>query len=138
MPLEEIAQYEALQDREINRAKEKLAFELTKLVHSEEEAQKALEASKALFAAGSASEHMPTTPLDQSLVQDGSVGLLDLMVMAGLTPSKGEARRLVQQGGVSVGEEKIADAQHRVSLDAFKDGFIIIKKGKKTFHKITL
>nr|WP_044992336.1 tyrosine--tRNA ligase [Bittarella massiliensis (ex Durand et al. 2017)] len=138
MPLEEIAQYEALQDREINRAKEKLAFELTKLVHSEEEAQKALEASKSLFAAGSASEHMPTTPLDQSLVQDGSVGLLDLMVMAGLTPSKGEARRLVQQGGVSVGEEKIADAQHRVSLDAFKDGFIIIKKGKKTFHKITL
>ena len=71
-------------------------------------------------------------------MQDGSVGLLDLMVMAGLTPSKGEARRLVQQGGVSVGEEKIADAQHRVSLDAFKDGFIIIKKGKKTFHKITL
>lgn len=138
MPLEEIVQYEALQDREINRAKEKLAFELTKLVHSEEEAQKALEASKSLFAAGSASEHMPTTPLDQSLVQEGSVGLLDLMVMAGLTPSKGEARRLVQQGGVSVGEEKIADAQHRVSLDAFKDGFIIIKKGKKTFHKITL
>ncbi|MBO1678293.1 tyrosine--tRNA ligase [Bittarella massiliensis (ex Durand et al. 2017)] len=138
MPLEEIAQYEALQDREINRAKEKLAFELTKLVHSEEEAQKALEASKSLFAAGSASEHMPTTPLDQSLVQGGSVGLLDLMVMSGLTPSKGEARRLVQQGGVSVGEEKIADAQYRVSLEAFKDGFIIIKKGKKTFHKITL
>lgn len=138
MPLEEIAQYEALQDREINRAKEKLAFELTKLVHSEGEAQKALEASKSLFAAGSASEHMPTTPLDQSLVQGGSVGLLDLMVMAGLTPSKGEARRLVQQGGVSVGEEKIADAQYRVSLEAFKDGFIIIKKGKKTFHKITL
>ena len=104
MPLEEIAEYEHLKDQEINRAKEKLAFELTKLVHSEEEAQKALEASQALFSAGSVSQNMPTTQLPADLMSDEGIGIVDLMLAAGLSPSRGEARRLVDQGGVSVND----------------------------------
>ena len=138
MPLEEIAEYEHLKDQEINRAKEKLAFELTKLVHSEEEAQKALEASQALFSAGSVSQNMPTTQLPADLMSDEGIGIVDLMLAAGLSPSRGEARRLVDQGGVSVNDEKVTSVKHMVAREDFADGFIVIKKGKKTFHKITL
>lgn len=138
VPLEEIAQMEQWQGSELNRAKERLAYELTKLVHGEQEAQKALEAARALFALGGNDQHMPTTQLAAEDLTDGAVSVLDLLVKTGLAPSKSEARRLVQQGGISVNGEKVGDVSASVSKDDFKGGELIVKKGKKIFHKIVL
>ena len=137
LPLEQIAQYENLEGRDLNPVKELLAFELTKLVHGEEEAQKAQNASKALFGAGPDSENVPTTQLTEGDLTEGSIGLLDLMVKCGLAPSKGEARRLVQQGGVLVNNEKVTDATVRYTAQQLSEE-LMIKKGKKTFHRVTL
>ncbi len=136
LPIEEIEAMEKWEGSELNRAKEILAFELTKLVHGEEDAEKALEAARALFAAGADSENMPTTQLDESLISDGGVPVLDLLVSCGLAPSKGEARRLVSQGGVLVDDEKVSDIAGKVPVSAFEKGHIVIKKGKKVFHKV--
>ena len=138
LPLEQIAQYENLEGRDLNPVKELLAFELTKLVHGEEEAQKAQNASKALFGAGPDSENVPTTQLTEGDLTEGSIGLLDLMVKCGLAPSKGEARRLVQQGGISVDDEKVTDIAAAVEKGQFEKGHVILKKGKKVFHKVLL
>ena len=138
MPLEEIAEYEKLEGAEINRGKEKLAYELTKLIHGEEEAEKALSAAKAVFGAGNASENMPTTELSDDVFTDGAITVIDMMVMSKLAPSKGEARRLIQQGGISVDDEKITDMFTKVEQSAFDKGHVIIKKGKKVYHKATL
>ena len=137
LPLEEIDKMDSWEGSQLNTAKEILAFELTKLVHGEEEAAKAQETSRAVFAGAGNHENMPTTELSDGDFTDGAVGLLYMMVKAGLAASNGEARRLVQQGGVSVDNEKITDPSYSVSKDAFGDG-VIVKKGKKVFHKFTL
>ena len=137
LPLEQIDEMDRWQGSQLNTAKEILAFELTKLVHGEEEAAKAQAGARALFAGGGDTEHMPTTEVTAAQLGDG-MGLLELMVLAELAASKGEARRLVQQGGVTVDDQKIADIAYTVTAEQFKDGQIIIKKGKKTFRKFLL
>ena len=137
LPLEEIDSMDKWEGSQLNTAKEILAYELTKLVHGEEEAEKAQSAARAIFAGGGDHENMPSTVLSDADFTDGKIGLLDIMVKAGLAASKGEARRLVIQGGVSVNDEKMSDPQQAFSSDEIKDG-MIIKKGKKVFHKITL
>jgi len=137
LPLEQINEMDSWEGSELNRAKEILAYELTNLIHGQEEADKAKTASLALFAGGSDDSNMPTTQLEISQLKDGSIGILDLMQACGLIATKSEGRRLVQQGGVFVNDEKIAaidvsftEAQLRESLK--------IRKGKKVFHKATL
>ena len=137
LPLEEIAELEKLEGSEIHKAKEVLAYELTNLIHGEEEAKKAQEAARALFGAKTNTANMPTTELTEEDFTDGAVGILDLLVKCGLTPSKGEARRLVQQGGVSVNDVKVADIAQAVTIDDVKNE-VIIKKGKKVFHKVII
>ncbi len=137
LPLEQIAEYEKLEGAELNKAKEVLAFELTKLVHNEEEAQKADTAAKALFAGGADTSNMPTTVLADEDFTDGSVSVLYMMVKAGIIKSNGEGRRLITQGGVSLNDEKITDPYASLTKADF-DNEIIIKKGKKVFHKFSL
>lgn len=138
VPLDEIREMEQWEGSELNKAKERLAYELTKLVHGEEEAQKALSAALALFASGGNDENMPTTQLSDEDFVDGAIPVLDLLTKTGLAPSKGEARRLVTQGGIAVGGEKVTDISASVKRDDFKDGELIIKKGKKIYHKAVL
>ena len=137
LPLEEIDAMNDWEGSKLNDAKDILAFELTKLVHGEEEATKAREVSKSLFGGGADNANMPTTTLTDDDFTDGKIGLLDLLVIAGLAPSKGEGRRLVQQGGVSVDDEKISDVSLQIEKEKIAEG-IIVKKGKKVFHKVTL
>ena len=137
LPLEQIDEMDAWQGSELNKAKEILAFELTKLVHGEEEAKKAEDAAKALFGSGSSNENMPTTELDESKLTDGKISILDLMLVCGLIPSKGEGRRLVQQGGVTVDDEKVGSIDVFVTAEQLKQG-VKIRKGKKVFHKAIL
>lgn len=136
LPIEEIETMESWQGNELNKAKEILAYELTKMVHGQEEADKALAAAKALFSGGADNSNMPTTQLPSELFQEGTIGILDLLLAAGLVPSKAEGRRLVQQGGISVNEEKMSDPMARISADLFDRGEVIVKKGKKVFHKV--
>lgn len=137
LPLEEIDAMAAWKDQKINDAKTILAYELTKLVHGEEEANKAKEAASAVFGGGVSSENMPSTEISAADLSDG-MGILDLMLLCGLIPSKGEGRRLVQQGGVSIDGKKQDDIAHMVTAADFQDGQIIIKKGKKVFHRVVL
>ena len=134
LPLGQIDEMDKWQGSELNRAKEILAYELTKLVHGEEEANKAQEAAKALFGAGSDDSNMPTTELDESALTDGRIAVLDLLLACGLVPSKGEGRRLVQQGGVVVNDEKVANIDVAFTAEQLKAG-LKIRKGKKVFHK---
>ncbi len=138
VPIEEIEAMEKWQGSELNKAKEILAFEVTKLVHGESEAQKALDASKALFAGGAHDNNMPTTVLSEQNFADDVIGILDLLVVSKLAPSKGEGRRLVQQGGISVNDEKVTDFNSTITKAVFESGPVILKKGKKVFHKVTL
>lgn len=137
LPLEEIAEYEKFEGAELNKAKDVLAFELTKLVHGEEEAQKAREASLALFAGGADNSNMPCTVLEESDFVEGSVAVLDMMLKAGMIKSKGEGRRLIQQGGVTLNDEKVTDVYAALAKADF-DNDVIIKKGKKVFRKFSL
>ncbi|MEG1381330.1 MAG: tyrosine--tRNA ligase [Ruthenibacterium sp.] len=137
VPVAEIDAIDMTSGAAINAAKEKLAFELTSLVHCTEEAEKSRATAKSLFGGEMDAEHMPATVLDAALVTDGNVSVLDMLVAAGLAPSKGEARRLVQQGGISVENEKITDIAATVSAETLKNG-IVIKKGKKIHHKVSL
>ena len=137
LPLEQIDEMDKWQGSELNRSKEILAFELTKLVHGEEEALKAEGAAKALFGAGSSDENMPTTELEESELTDGKIAILDLMLACGLIPSKGEGRRLVQQGGVTIDDEKVSSIDVCVTSKQLKTG-VKIRKGKKVFHKAIL
>jgi len=135
VPIEEIEEMEkTMEGAAFNKAKEILAYELTALVHGEEEAKKALEAAKAVFAGGGNSENMPTTELTADQLTDGAMNILDMMLAAKLIPTRSEGRRLVQQGGVSVNNEKITDPNAMIAVD----GEVIIKKGKKVFHKVVL
>ena len=137
LPLEQIDEMDHWQGEQLNKAKEILAFELTKMVHGEEEATKAQETARGLFSGAADQEHMPSTVLDAALVKDGKVGLLAAMVAAGLCSSNREARQLVQQGGVLLGGEKVTDPATALSVDALKAG-VVIKKGKKVYHKVML
>ena len=138
LPLEEIDKMSTWEGSQLNEAKEILAYELTKLVHGEEEAEKAKAASKALFAGSGDTEHMPTTELTNDDFGGGSIDVLPLLVKCGLAASKGEARRLVQQGGVSVNEEKVAAIETTFGCEQFTGDGVVIKKGKKVFHKAVL
>ena len=135
LPLEEIDKMDAWEGSQLNTAKDILAYELTKLVHGEEEAEKARTISQSLFGNGGDDANMPTTVLTDADFSDGKIGILDLMVKGELAASKGEARRLVQQGGVSADGEKITDANTYFDAEAFCDDGKIIKKGKKVFRK---
>ena len=137
-PLEEIDKMSTWEGSQLNEAKEILAYELTKLVHGQEEADKAKAASKALFAGSGDTEHMPTTELTNDDFGGGSIDVLTLLVKCGLAASKGEARRLVQQGGVSVNDEKVAAIETTFGCEQFTGDGVVIKKGKKVFHKAVL
>ena len=136
LPIEQIEQMADWQGSQLNRAKEILAFELTKMVHGEEEAQKADAAAKALFGSGADNANMPTTELETAQAENG-IAILDLMQHCGLIASKSEGRRLVQQGGVSAGGQKITDPAYRFAAADFENG-LVLKKGKKVFHKVVL
>ena len=138
LPLEEIDAMESWEGAQLNQAKEILAFELTKLVHGEEEANKAKEASHALFAGGGDSAHMPTLELTAADFADGDLDILALLVKAELAPSRSDARRAVQQGGVSVADEKVTDIQTTYGADAFGADGLVVKRGKKKFVKIVV
>ena len=137
LPLEEIDKMDSWEGSQLNTAKEILAFELTKLVHGEQEAVKAQETSRAVFAGAGSHANMPTVTLSTDNFTDGKIGFLSLMVNGGLASSNGEARRLVQQGGVSVNDEKITDASYSISADTFVEG-VIVKKGKKVVIKFVV
>ena len=137
LPMSEINELAKLEGSQLNEAKRILAYEVTKLVHGEEEATKAKQAAEAIFGAGASSENMPSTEFDKSAFNDG-MGLLDVMFEAKLIPSKGEGRRLVMQGGVSVNDEKVTDPTAKLTLDNFTDNELIIKKGKKVYHRIVI
>ncbi len=137
LPLEEIDAMAGWEGSELNRAKEILAYELTKLVHGEEEAEKAKQASHSLFSKAGVAEDMPTTVLEKSDFTDGKVAVADLLVKGGLAPSKGEAKRLIQQGGISAGEEKVADFGATLPVAAFENG-LVVRKGKKVYHRFVL
>ena len=137
LPLEQIDEMARWEGSQLNRAKEILAYELTSLVHGAEEAQKAQNAAQALFAGGGDKSNTPSTALTEADLTDGGIGILDLMVKCKLAPSKKEARRLVEQGGVLVNDEKIADPAARFDKIQLSGEFLI-KKGKKTFHRVTI
>ncbi len=138
LPLEEIDKMSTWEGSQLNTAKEILAFELTKLVHGEEEALKAQTAAKALFGAGGDLENMPTTVLSKEDFTDSSISVIDVMLKAGIIKSKGEGRRLIEQGGVSLDDKKVTDFAAVISVSDFEKGHVILKKGKKVFNKLVI
>lgn len=137
IPLDEIAAFEALSGAALNQVKERLAYEITTMVHGADEADKARAAAKALFEGGASDENMPSTTLEAGDFADGQIGVLTLLVKCGLAASNGEARKLIAGGGISIGGEKITDPKAALEIAAFSDG-CILKKGKKTYHKVVL
>lgn len=138
LPLEQIDEMDKWEGSQLNKAKEILAYELTKLVHGEDEANKAQEAARALFGGGADSDNMPSTELNAADFADGKIGIIDILVKAGLAKSRGEARRLIEQGGVSVNDEKIKSLDFALTADEIAANSAIVKKGKKIFHKIVM
>ena len=136
LPLEQIDEMDKWEGSQLNKAKEILAYELTNLVHGEEEATKAQEAAKAVFGGAGNAENMPSTELSAEDFSADGLGIIDALCKANLCPSRGEARRLIQQGGVSVDDVKVTDPMYLIPLSDFEKGYVIIKKGKKVFHKI--
>jgi tyrosyl-tRNA synthetase len=137
LPLEQIDEMDKWEGSQLNRAKEILAYELTSLVHGEDEAKKAETAAKALFAGGAVGGSVPTTEISRADYGDG-MQIIELLEYCKLIPSRGEGRRLVQQGGVKVAEEKVTDIGFVVAPELFKDDTVLIQKGKKTFHQVKL
>jgi tyrosyl-tRNA synthetase len=135
LPMDEVRRLGALKDAEINEAKKVLAFEVTKLIHGEEEASKAKSAAEALFAGGGDMSNVPTAAISSDMI--GS-SMLDILVATKILPSKGEARRLIQQGGLTVNNEKVTDVNMTVSEENFKDGSMLVKRGKKNYNKIVI
>lgn len=138
LPLEEIEKMDSWEGSQLNTAKEILAFELTKLVHGEEEAQKAADAAKELFSGAGSSENMPEVELSESDFNEGKILVSDIMIKAGIAKSKGECRRLIEQGGVSVDDEKVTDIFKALTVSDFDKGYVVVKKGKKVFYKAKL
>ena len=138
LPIEEIEAMESWQGSELNRAKEILAYEVTRMVHGQQAADESLKAAQAIFSAGTDAENMPTTVLSQEDLAGGAISVADLLVKTKLAPSKGEAKRLIQQGGISVADEKVSDIGAQVPAQAFDKGHVILRKGKKVYHKAQL
>ena len=136
LPLEQIDEMDKWEGSQLNRAKEILAYELTALVHGEEEAKKAEESAKALFGAGGDSANMPTTVLADADFENGNINVLSMLVATGLCPSRGEARRLVQQGGVTIDDVKVASIDESLARERFEGEGVIVRKGKKVFHRV--
>lgn len=136
LPIEQIEEMAAWEGSQLNQAKEILAYELTNLVHGEEEAKKAQEGARALFAGGANTDNMPSTELTDEDFQEGSIDLITMLVKTGLVPTRSEGRRAIEQGGVSLDGEKITDIKHTVSKDAFGEEGLVLKRGKKKFHKV--
>ena len=128
--MEEVNRLSSLKDEQINEAKKKAAFEITKLIHGEEEAKKAEEAAKALFEGHGSLENMPTSKVE------ANISILDAIITAGMAPSKGQARTLINQGGITLNDEKVSDVNYVLSDNDFKDGYAILRKGKKVYHKL--
>jgi tyrosyl-tRNA synthetase len=138
LPMDEVRRLGALKDSEINHAKEVLAFEITKIVHGEEEANKAQEAARSLFAGGVTSEHMPTTTYSKEVFEEG-IDLITMMMDAKMASSRSDARRNIEQGGVSVNDEKVTDfARKFTPADFNAEGALLVKKGKKAYHLFKL
>jgi len=137
IPMDEIREYEKLEGSQLNRVKEVLAYEVTKLVHGEEEAKKAETTASAIFSGAGDAENMPSAQVSESDIADG-IKVLDLLANVKFIPSKGEGRRLIQQGGLSIDGEKVTEIDLTITKESFKDGKIIVKKGKKSFLKIEL
>ena len=131
LPMEEVNRLASLKDEQINEAKKIAAFEITKLIHGEEEAKKAEEASKALFEGQGSLENMPTSKID------GNISILEAIIIAGMAPSKGQARTLINQGGITLNDEKVTDVNYVLEDKDFNDGYAILRKGKKVYHKLT-
>ncbi len=131
LPIEKINELSSLKDEKINKAKKVLAYEITKLIHGEEEAKKAEEASNALFSGQGNLDNMPTTELE-----DRNISILDAIIKCNMAPSKGQARTLITQGGITLNDEKITDTNYQLSSNDFKNGYAILKKGKKVFNKL--
>ena len=138
LPMDEVRRLSSLEGAEINKAKEILAYEVTKLVHGEEEAKKAMEGARAAFGGGGNSANIPSTEMAASEFEGEGKGLISLIKEVGLVPSNGEGRRTIEQGGLSVNGEKVTDVKLFVTSDMFKDGELLIQKGKKKFHKIVI
>ena len=136
LPLEQIDEMDKWEGSQLNRAKEILAYELTALVHGEEEAKKAEESAKALFGAGGNNANMPTSTLTDADFENGNINILSMLVATGLCPSRGEARRLVQQGGVTIDDVKVASIDESLARERFEGEGIIVRKGKKVFHRV--
>ena len=131
--MDEVNRLSSLPGEQINEAKKVAAFEITKLIHGEEEARKAEEAATALFSGVGIAENMPSTKIDTP-----NISILDALVKTGIAPSKGQAKTLIGQGGISLNDEKVSDVSYMLSEKDFKNGIAIIKKGKKTYHKLEL
>ena len=136
LPLEQIDEMDKWEGSQLNRAKEILAYELTALVHGEEEAKKAEESAKALFGAGGNNANMPTSTLTDADFENGNINVLSMLVATGLCPSRGEARRLVQQGGVTIDDVKVASIDESLARERFEGEGVIVRKGKKVFHRV--
>ncbi|MBQ1847857.1 MAG: tyrosine--tRNA ligase, partial [Clostridia bacterium] len=136
IPLEQIAEYEKCEGSELNKVKEILAHNLTEMVHGKEEADKALAAARSVFTGGGSAD-MPSSEVEEKDLTDGKITVIDMLVLSGLAPSKGEARRLIQQGGIMCGEAKITDVYAAVTKEDLEKS-VVIKKGKKVFHKFIL
>ncbi|MGM9680268.1 MAG: tyrosine--tRNA ligase [Eubacteriales bacterium] len=138
LPMDQIEEMSHWKDQQLNKAKEILAYELTEMVHGKEEADKALASAKSLFAGGGVSDDMPTTTLSSDRFTDGAISVIDLLVAAGLAASKAEARRLIQQGGISLCDEKVTDIAKTIDTAYFEERDVIIKKGKKVYHRFVI
>ena len=135
LPLEEIDELSRLQGSDINKAKEILAFEVTKLIHGETEAIKSQEAARALFTLNTNTDNMPSTEINKSNFNNDEISIIDLLLLLKLVPSKGEARRLISQGGISIDSQKVMSIDEKVLFNQFEKGYIVVKKGKKVYHK---
>ena len=131
LPMDEVERLSSLKDEKINEAKKIAAYEITKLIHGENEAKKAQEAAEALFGNGGNLENMPTTK-----ISDENISILDAITLSGIAPSKGQAKKLIMQGGITLNDNKIEDISYKLNENDFKDGYAILKKGKKIFHKL--
>lgn len=137
LPMEEVRRLGSLPGSEINEAKKVLAYEVTRLVHGEEEAKKAQDAAEALFGKGGNLDMVPTTEIDKDQLKDG-INIIDLLILTGLAPSKGEGRRLINQGGLVVNDEKVESIDLQITLEDFKEEGLMMKKGKKTYHRVII
>ena len=136
--MEEVERLSSLEGAEIDKPKENLAYEVTKLVHGEEEAKKAQEGARAAFGGGGDAANIPTTEMEAAVFEGEGKGLVSLIKELGLVPSNGEGFRTIEQGGLSVNGEKVTNAKMAVTVDMFKDGELMIQKGKKKFHKVVI